>query len=169
MTAGGSILQFTKEGLILARFQGFVSVQTLLATKLKDVPKEPGVYVVLRESDVAPTFLNTNPGGWFNGDPTVSHTELRFNWVRAAHVIYIGKGAGAEGIKQRLRQFLRFGSGHVVGHWGGRYVWQIERASDFVIAWKIVESGQNARDVELQLFDDFERIYGTLPFANLTR
>lgn len=166
-------MEFKRSALALAGFTGFVSIRELGQSKLRNVPQQAGVYVVLRELDSIPLFLDVNPGGWFNGDPTVSKQELVERWVSDAHVIYIGKGGGAKGLYQRMRQFIRFGYGHMIGHWGGRYVWQGLASSqlqspDFAIAWKLTEPTQTARDLELELFDEFENVYGSLPFANLT-
>ncbi|MBF6612772.1 MAG: hypothetical protein IVW55_06540 [Chloroflexi bacterium] len=161
-------MDFKRSTLEEAGFTSFVPIQALGQGKLRDVPQKAGVYVVLREHDSKALFLDVNPGGWFNGDPTVSKDELVERWVSNAHVIYIGKGSGAKGLYQRMRQFIRFGQGHVIGHRGGHYVWQVEQSQDFVIAWKLTEPTQTARDLELELFREFESVYGS-PFANLTR
>ncbi len=68
-------------------------------------------------------FLDTNPGGRFKEqDPTVPIEVLSANWVPSSQVVYIGKANVAD---RRLRQFARFGAGERIGHWGGRYIWQL--------------------------------------------
>lgn len=72
-----------------------------------------------------PEFLSHGTGGFFKGkDPNVSITELETNWVENTCVVYIGK-AGTT-LQKRLNQYLKFGNGQNIGHWGGRYIWQIK-------------------------------------------
>jgi hypothetical protein len=99
-------------------------------TELDDipVPVTGGVYAVLRDAQTVPVFLDTNPGGRFKQkDPTVETERLAERWIASCSVIYIGK---ATNLSRRLKQFRDFGSGRPVGHWGGRFIWQIEGASE---------------------------------------
>lgn len=97
-------------------------------------------------------------------NPTVSKPELLANWVSGAHAIYVGK---ADSLRPRIRQFMQFGAGKPIGHWGGRLVWQVEGFPAFVVAWKRPDTGQQARALESRLLEEFSRIYSRLPFANL--
>ncbi len=161
-------MTFDRAGLIAVGFQGFRTIQQLRSSVLTEVPKTGGVYVVLREIEHTPAFMDVSTGGWFKGkNPTVSRQELMTQWVPGAHVIYIGKGDGEKGLQGRMKQYLNFGLGRPIGHWGGRLIWQIEASSDFVIAWRLVSGGQTARGLESQLLSEFEQQYGRLPFANL--
>lgn len=82
-------VSFTAEGL---RAQGFVGFERFLRLDLRQLPTGAGVYVVLRESDDRPTFLERNPAGWFKGqDPTVRIAELEAAWPDGAQCVYIGK------------------------------------------------------------------------------
>lgn len=78
--------------------------------------------------------------------------------------MYIGK---ATSLRKRLGQLLRFGAGANVGHWGGRYLWQLADADDLVIAWKETPM-IDPRMVEASMLQDYVTHYGRLPFANLT-
>lgn len=156
-----------RKSLIEYGFNGFITIRELRNRRIEDIPKCAGVYVVLREIDTPPMFLDNNPGGRFKRkNPTVTKEELQSNWVDGAHVIYIGKG---EQLQRRIKEYLDFGSGKPIGHWGGRLIWQIENSDDFVIAWKLIETGETARSLELKLFDEFVKLYGRLPYANLKR
>lgn len=153
-------------------FTGFVTVHDLRASELREVPQAPGVYLILRESDDAPSFGFNNIGGHFKGkDPTVAIEKLHAKWVPAANVVYIGK-AGRLGrpptLRTRLKQYLDFGAGKPVGHWGGRYIWQLEDSDELVVCWRTIE-GEDPEEAELGLVTAFRQAHGCLPFANLTK
>jgi len=151
-------------------FKGFLKMRDLF-TNSSAVPKRMGVYLVLRESSEPVQFLTVGSGGFFKGkNPNVSIQELKANWVDGSAVVYIGK-AGADGkkatLQSRLRQYFRFGQGKNVGHWGGRLIWQIQGAEDFLVCWK--ETPDEApREVEAQLIREFTSQFLKRPFANLT-
>lgn len=136
------------------------------------IPAVRGVYVLLRISTHAPVFLEEGTGGFFKGkDPNVSLEVLRQNWVETSPVVYIGK-AGDPGqaatLRSRLWQYLRFGIGANVGHWGGRYIWQLEDAEDLLVCWLPLPDGTPS-ELESALIDTFRQEYGVRPFANLKK
>lgn len=148
-----------------AGFTGFISVSELREGGLKMIPDFSGVYMVLRVSDVAPKFLATGSGGRFKGkDPNVPVEELKANWVEETPVLYIGK---ATSLRKRISQYLRFGQGKPVGHWGGRYIWQLADATQLLFCWMPVDG--NADAVETDMICSFRERYGSRPFANLTK
>lgn len=131
------------------------------------MPSAPAVYVIYRNSVEGPTFLASNPGGRFKGkDPTVDRKVLATNWVESSPVVYIGK---ADAAARRLQQFARFGAGEPVGHWGGRYIWQLACAAELLVAWHPIVWDESARDYEKRLLAYFAQLNdGRRPFANLT-
>lgn len=148
-----------------AGFTGFIPVSELREGGLKMIPDFSGVYMVLRVSDVAPKFLATGSGGRFKGkDPNVPVEELKANWVEETPVLYIGK---ATSLRKRISQYLRFGQGKPVGHWGGRYIWQLADATQLLFCWMPVDG--NADAVETDMICSFRERYGSRPFANLTK
>ncbi len=161
---------WTKAGLAEAGFVGFVPFDEL---PLVDVPTMPGVYVVLRPGAAMPVFLEQSPAGWFKGkDPSVDVERLERKWVSGAGVVYIGKAgvepSGGGGLRRRLGQYRRHGAGEAVGHWGGRFVWQLRDSAQLRVAWKVT-SDLDSEDVESALIADFVGVFGRLPFANLKR
>ena len=157
-------MDFTHAGLAGAGYQGFVAIAELRGTGFSAVPEEPGTYCVLLPAGMQVRFLARNPGGRFKDrDPTLSQAELQAEWVEGASVLYIGTSSN---LRRRIRQFLAFGAGRRVGHWGGRLIWQIAGAEQLLLAWATSAEHQGAED---RLLADFETAFGRLPLANLTR
>lgn len=145
-------------------FNGFVPVSKLRSTASL-LPDSGGVYIVVRDSDNSPEFLATGTGGFFKGkNPNVGLEELESNYVAGSKVVYIGK---ATSLKKRVGQLLRFGAGSAVGHWGGRYLWQLADSDNLLIAWKTTPS-TDPRAEEIKMLEEFVSRHGKLPFANLT-
>lgn len=92
-----------------------------------------------------------------------------------AKILYIGRAGGtAENgrvyssiLRKRIKQYIQFGKGKNIGHWGGRYIWQIKESDDLLIAYKTLEN-QNPVVKEQELINMFRNHHnGKLPFANL--
>jgi hypothetical protein len=86
---------------------------------------------------------------------------LRGRWHDRTPILYFGK---ADSLRERIRSLVRFGAGEPVGHWGGRYLWQLEGCEAFLVAWREVA---NPREIERDLLADFAAHFGRLPFANI--
>lgn len=162
----------TVDSLRQAGFAGFMSAVELRSSGLVEVPLVPGVYMVTRDPQKPPEFAARSSGGHFKQkDPTVDLATLRSNWVKDALVIYIGKAGGGDSsstLRRRLKAYLRFGAGQPIGHWGGRFIWQLADADALRFCWRPAGDA-DALVVEQSLIDEFVRMYGALPFANLRR
>ncbi len=155
-----------------AGFEGFKVANDLRASKLSEVPSIAGVYMVVRDPARPPAFANKSCGGHFKGkDPSVSTATLGSNWISESAVLYIGKAGGGTSsatLRERLKSYLRFGSGAPVGHWGGRFIWQIENANaELSFCWRPTSGGEDAIVVEKRLIQEFVTQFGARPFANL--
>ena len=150
-------------------FSGFLDINTLMLTECAQVPKIKGIYLILIK-DNQPQFLNKSVGGHFKGrNPTVNLHELKSNWVNDTVVIYIGQAGGGSSnatLYSRLKQYMRFGEGDPVGHWGGRYIWQLANHRDLIVCWKPTVR-DDPRMIEKRLIQEFINIYNKRPFANL--
>ena len=137
---------------------------------LQDIPKSKGVYLVLRIHDLPSQYLELGTGGFFKGkDPNISITDLESNWVHGAKVLYIGKAGSLDGkatLYSRLNQYLKFGMGKNIGHWGGRLIWQLGDVPDLIVCWKSLPN-DDPRLVEKSLIKSFTSQFGKRPFANL--
>lgn len=150
-------------------FAGFLSIRNL-QNDISPVPDKMGVYFLIHNGVQTPKFIDPGSGGFFKGkDPNVPISELNQNWVSGANVVYIGKAGGIGSkstLKKRLKQYMQFGLGKNIGHYGGRYIWQLQDSGEIKICWKtIVGSGPELIETEyLRMFHDQ---FNKLPFANL--
>jgi len=160
-----------REALEQAGFRGFLRVRELRETELAAVPAERGVYVFLRDTTSAPSFLTRSTGGRHHRDgqdPSVSIDALVDAWVPGSSIVYIGKAGRAGGksnLRSRLGTCLRFGAGKPVPHWGGRYIWQLADAEELVVCWALTGEREPAI-LEGVMLIAFEHSYGKRPFAN---
>jgi hypothetical protein len=110
-------------------------------------------------------ILSRSPAGWFKErDPTASPSALEAAWVEGCTIVYIGKAAR---LRTRLRLYREHGQGKPVGHWGGRYIWQLGGSGELRVAWKVTD--EDPRLLEQEMLVAFLEHYGKLPFANLRR
>jgi hypothetical protein len=158
----------TIDGIRRSGFDGFVTVMDLQGGSCCQVPNEPGVYLILRPDMKAPDFRRPGTGGLFKGkDPNVEIDKLRKKWIEQALVLYIGKAGLEATLRSRLKQYMDFGQKIPIGHWGGRYIWQLQNSRDLLVCWKVTPTGALPRDEEQKLIVEFERLHGIPPFANL--
>lgn len=159
----------TLEAIKREGFSGFFTIKNL-RSNYDLIPNHMGVYMIICE-EVEPEFLEVGSGGFFKGkNPNVPVAELTKNWVNDTIVVYIGK-AGGTGVdatlNSRIKQYLKFGEGKNIGHYGGRLIWQLANSENLIICWKEI-SGEEPRGVEKELMSSFYSVYNQLPFANLT-
>jgi len=159
--------------LEMLKRNGFVGFKSIfeLWNNHSSIPNERGVYLIINPRSDSKKFLIKGVGGFFKQrNPNVSPNVLLNNWVDDSLVLYIGQAGGngsAATLKKRLKQYLDFGKGKAVGHYGGRLIWQIEHYSELVVAWKILKD-DDPKIIERQMINDFMNQYGKMPFANLT-
>jgi hypothetical protein len=150
--------------------KGLREVADLQKSACAEVPNVKGIYVVARTAKTPPVFIPKSCGGHFKKkDPTVSILELQENWVENSIVLYIGKAGGSNSnatLRKRLWQYMQFGAGKPIGHWGGRYIWQLKDSSDLLVGWKAFDH-EEPSDVEGDLIAKFVSVFGKRPFANL--
>lgn len=143
-------------------FEGFIPLRSLPAG-CKSVTAEGGVYVVA-SPDRSGEFAQKSVGGHFKSkDPSVPVERLRAKWVSDVDTLYIGR---AKSLRRRLDQFARFGRGEPIGHWGGRYLWQVADPSSLLVAWL---EAVDPVEAEAELVAEFVDRHGSLPFANLNQ
>ena len=151
-------------------FEGHRSVADLWQDRSAPIPRVPGVYMVCAPDGFRPTFLETSRGGHFKGrDPTMPIADLEKLWVTGTPILYIGQAGGGTSkrtLRIRIRELLDFRSGKPVGHWGGRALWQIKGAEQFIISWRPLPV-EDPRTVKARIIAKFKLRFGKRPFANL--
>ncbi len=146
-------------------FEGFITIAKLKNARAI-IPQMPGVYLVLRLSESDPQFIDIGTGGFFKQkDPNVSIEILKSKWLEGEPLLYIGK---ATNLNSRLSSYLKFGQHKNIGHWGGRFIWQLADADDLIICWKVLED-IIPRNYEKAFLERFYEANGKLPFANLRK
>jgi hypothetical protein len=151
-------------------FEGFLSVAQLRDEGAESVPVDAGVWVVVREGSPAlPHFQpRSSAAAWRGQDPTLTADELAGRWVPQAYVLYVGLAPGTgvrHLLQQRIKRFLRFGSGRNVAHWSGRRIWQLSGTASLRIAWRAT-GPDAARGAAQEVLDAFSERHGSLPYAN---
>lgn len=140
------------EALSTLGFIGWRTWDELRETSFAEVPRTGGASVVVRRA-VA--------------DPTVPLQRLQAEWLSGAQLLYVGK---ADDLRRRLRRYADFGAGRPVGHWGGRFVWQLADSDELLVGWKGTTDDGTPLALETEILDRFARTSnGRLPFANLRR
>lgn len=143
-------------------FTGWVPLQTF--DRRGGELELPGVYVVSYAPDEPIQWPEKSCGGFHKGrNPTVPSSQLKSNWVAGAEIVYIGMSTRR--LRQRLREFARFGCGEPAGHYGGRLVWQLPDPSALNVAWRGLPD-TNPVDAKRELIEEFRSVYGKPPFAN---
>ena len=157
-------------GLRNLGFEGFLTVADLRGGNRNGVPAEPGVYLVLRSCASSPEFLEAGTGGHFkNRDPNVPVTKLAKEWVEGALIVYVGQSGSnsKRTLKKRIGELIQFGQGARVGHWGGRFIWQLAQADELLICWNETVD-DDPKQFKKELIEAFKLTYGgRRPFANL--
>ena len=159
----------TQEELKELGFTGFETVKSLMNNECGNVENTKGVYVVLKNG-TKKKFMNESIGGHFKGkNPTVDIGVLENKWIDQSDVLYIGQAGGGTSdatLKKRLKQYMKFGNSQPIGHWGGRYIWQLKENRDLIICWKALPN-DDPREIEKEMIGSFENEFGKKPFANI--
>lgn len=153
-------------------YEGFLTVSQLRDEGAESVPVEPGAWVVLRDgSSAVPRFLpRSSAAPWRGQDPTMTADALGARWVAHAYILYVGVAPGTgvrHLLQQRIKRFLRFGSGRNVAHWGGRFIWQLAGSASLRIAWHVT-GAEGAREAADDMLRAFAERHSMQPFANDT-
>jgi len=130
------------------------------------IPDQPGTYIVVCGEQFVPHFVEPGTGGSYRGrDPNVAIAALQEKWVADSRILYVGRAAN---LRRRIRQYLRFGRGESVSHWGGRFIWQLRNTEELLIGYVVLANGNHV-SYERLLLNEYYNKHRKLPFANLTK
>ena len=161
------------DNLSLATLDGFEGGLPIcdLLENVSQIPDIRGVYVVgtRDRSHLNPKDVST-AHKYKGRNPSVNRRDLqKLLDDSSSEILYIGKAGGAPyktTLRKRIGDYLAFGVGKSRPHWGGRYIWQLEEASQLLVFWR-KEPVQEPRTVEKQLIQSHKDKFGCRPFANL--
>ena len=138
------------------------TLEMLHDTECADIPDQPGIYFVCVPQGMDIQFQPTAPN---QHAPLYGKNILQEKYRRCGNktVLYIGKASGKRGLRQRLRQYIKYGWDEAVNHKGGRAIWQVEHAERLMLTYEVCIDA-DAR--EHRLLNNFRDQYGTLPLAN---
>lgn len=131
-----------------------------------DIPSHPGIYVVYLPDGLTLSFSASTGRA---RQPIEMHV-LRKKWRRIMangpmDILYIGKGGGLRGLRQRVSQLIRFGMGLFKAHKGGKGLWQTEQIAAARILVRCCPKGREER-LKSELLLWFWNEHGDWPLAN---
>lgn len=138
------------------------ALSTLYSSDCQNIPDEPGVYWVLAPDGFPIRFNETSSN---HSAPFYSVDKLmkKYSACKEREVLYIGKAKGKKGLRQRIRQYIKYGWNEGKNHKGGRAIWQIENAGMLLLTYEVC-SDCEAR--EHQLLRAYQAANGCYPLAN---
>lgn len=88
---------------------------------------------------------------------------MKFNKANQK-VLYIGKAGGERNrLRQRIKQYVRYGYHEVKNHRGGRAIWQVNNNKQLLLGYFLCD---NPKIKERELLLEFHNKSGTYPVAN---
>lgn len=161
--ASGAMLRMLRH-LKAKSFGGGVAttLATLHSFGDRGVPDVPGVYWVLAPEGIPIQFEPTSPNPAAPFYPVDVLTQ-KYAACQDKQVLYIGKAGGKKGLRQRLKQYMKYGWNKAVNHKGGRAIWQIPNAGMLLLAY---EPCSDCAAREHRLLHDYRTINGCYPLAN---
>ena len=139
------------------------TIQSLYACNCSTVPREKGIYRVLKPENFHVRFCE------FAANASAPLYEIetlqsKYERCRNQQVLYIGKAGGKNGLQQRLRQYMKYGWNQSKNHKGGRAIWQIENYGTLLIEYY---SCKNCEQKEHSLLREYwTGNHQTYPLAN---
>lgn len=126
------------------------------------IPNVPGVYWIIAPQKMIIQLENSITNRFATPYP-VEKLEGKYHSCIEQHILYIGKANGRHGLRQRIRQYVKYGWNEAINHKGGRAIWQIKDADMLLLKY---ECCSNCDDREHQLLKEFKEKNKFYPLAN---
>ena len=138
------------------------TLQTLYCEDCQSIPNDSGVYQILVPSGMSIRFTEQQ---YNHFAPLYTAEKLADKYAQCTdkEILYIGKAAGRNGLRQRLRQYMKYGWGNGKNHRGGRAIWQVEDAGMLLLTY---ETCDNASEKERQMIEAYKEKNNCFPVAN---
>lgn len=138
------------------------TLETLFRLDCENIPENRGIYTVL-----APEGMNIRFVDKVINTASLPYPRLlleeKYESCEDKQVIYIGKASGKKGLRQRIRQYMKYGWNLGTNHRGGRAIWQIE---DYEMLLLTYEPCPDCELREHQLLTEFRAKNSCYPLAN---
>lgn len=120
-------------------FVGFSSFTELHDNRCRDIPEENGVYTVVVPQGFNIIFTaNSTAILEYRSRNLLYREDLlekKYSNVINKNVLYYGKANRRGGLKDRIREFVKYGYKEATNHRGGRAIWQIENNKKLIIGY----------------------------------
>ncbi|MBS4032635.1 MAG: hypothetical protein KGZ63_14635 [Clostridiales bacterium] len=148
-------------------FSNYLTVEHIYNLTFSCIPNKNGLYIVKKPKGMKIVISpNTTAIAEYKGSSMLYNEDILLSKYQQSdrEILYIGKAGGNRNkLKQRIRQFVKYGYCLVDNHRGGRAIWQIENNKTLLLGF--VEC-DNPEKKENDLLTKYLLNYGVLPLAN---
>ncbi len=162
ITSGAMFRLFSKLRLCCMGSCLATTLDTVYKLDCGCIPNAPGVYQIIAPQKMKIQFENSSTNFSASLYP-VEELEGKYQSCLEQHILYIGKANGRHGLRQRIRQYVKYGWNEAINHKGGRAIWQIKDADMLLLKY---ECCSNCEDREHQLLKEFKKKNNCYPLAN---
>ncbi|MCX7749212.1 MAG: hypothetical protein N2645_20305 [Clostridia bacterium] len=145
----------------------YQTIEALYNDGCSEIPNKKGIYIVIAPDTFCVKFTDqTTAINCFRVSNLLYPVEnLKTKFEKTdKRTLYIGKAGGVRNkLRQRIRQYIRYGFKEAENHRGGRAIWQIENCKQLLLGYR---SCENPEAKERELLAWFNEKYGTFPVAN---
>ncbi len=154
-------------------FGGIESIQQLMLNGCKNIPNKKGIFMVLTTDIEYPGFCTEeqikNKYQVANLKKPLSAIleEAQNRWIENNYILFIG-GTTSTGLKERIKNFIKFGKGETDDRCGGWYVWLLRCLCPILLCWVSLPDVCNPINVRDSLIREFKKYHnGNQPYANV--
>ncbi|WP_368293734.1 hypothetical protein [Dehalobacter sp. TBBPA1] len=145
----------------------YSTIEQFYNSRCAIIPNEIGVYIVVAPESFIVEFINqtTAINEYHEKNLLYPAEDLKMKFSETDHkILYIGKAGGEiNRLRQRIKQYVRYGYHEVENHRGGRAIWQIKNNRKLLLGYFVCN---NPETIERELLSEYYNKNGTYPVAN---